>query len=208
MITYNDLYYAKDGKPWFPISGEYQYSRSDARYWKEGIAKMKAMGIDVVASYAFWLHHEEIKGHFDFRGNRNLRKFLREIKEAGMLMCLRIGPWVHAEARNGGFPDWIYEENCKTRSNDPVYMSYVERYFKELYKQCDGYMYSQGGPIYAIQVENEYSQWGVQGEDIADAHINALIKMLKEIGFDVPVYCATGWERLPSVMRLPFGART
>ncbi len=195
MISYNDLYYVKDGKSWFPISGEFQYSRADVRYWKEGIAKMKAQGIDVVASYAFWLHHEEIKGHFDFRGNRNLRKFLREIKEAGMLMCLRIGPWVHAEARNGGFPDWIYGENCKTRSNDPVYMSYVERYFKELYKQCDGYMYSQGGPIYAIQVENEYSQWGVQGEDISDNHINALIKMLKEIGFDVPVYCATGWGK-------------
>lgn len=193
MITYNDLYYVKDGQPWFPISGEYQYSRADVRYWKEGIAKMKATGIDVVASYAFWLHHEEIKGHFDFRGNRNLRRFLREIKDAGMLMCLRIGPWVHAEARNGGFPDWIYQENCKTRSNDPVYMAYVERYFKELFKQCDGYMYSQGGPIYAIQVENEYSQWGVQGEDVGDVHINALIKMLKDIGFDVPVYYATGW---------------
>ena len=193
MITYNDLYYEKDGKSWFPISGEYQYSRADERYWKEGIAKMKATGIDVVASYAFWLHHEEIKGHFDFRGNRNLRKFLREIQDAGMLMCLRIGPWVHAEARNGGFPDWIYGENCKLRSNDPVYMSYVKRYFQELYKQCDGYLYSQGGPLYAIQVENEYAQWGLQTDDMGDVHINALIKMLKEIGFDVPVYCATGW---------------
>lgn len=193
MISYNDLYYIKDGKPWCPVMGEYQYSRTDARYWREGLAKMKATGINTVASYVFWLHHEEVRNRFDFRGNRNLRKFLRQIKEAGMFMCLRIGPWVHAEARNGGFPDWIYNEKCELRSNDPLYMYYVERFFKELYKQCEGYMYSDGGPIFAIQVENEYSQWGVQTETRGDVHINALIEMLKKIGFDVPVYMATGW---------------
>ncbi len=193
MITYDRLSFFKEGKPWLPIMGEYQYSRSDCRYWADGLAKMKALGIDVVASYAFWLCHEEIKGRYNFRGNHNLRKFVREIQDAGMYMCLRIGPWVHAEARNGGFPDWIYEQGYTPRTNDPRYMADVERYFKELYKQCEGYLYKDGGPIFAIQVENEYSQWGKQGVDFGDVHINALIDMLKRIGFDVPVYMATGW---------------
>lgn len=193
MITYDNICYYKDGLPWCPVMGEFQYSRTDWRYWKEGLAKMKATGINTVASYVFWLHHEEIKGKFNFRGNCNLRKFVREIKESGMLMCLRIGPWVHAEARNGGFPDWLYEEPCKRRSNDSLYMQYVERLFRELYKQCEGYMYKDGGPIFAIQVENEYAQWGKQSDDFGDVHINALIELLKKIGFDVPVYMATGW---------------
>lgn len=193
MITYNNLCYYKDGIPWCPVMGEFQYSRTDWRYWKEGLAKMKATGINTVASYTFWLHHEEIKGKFNFRGNFNLRKFVREVKETGLLMCLRVGPWVHAEARNGGFPDWLYSEPCKRRSNDPLYMQYVKRLFTELYKQCEGYLYKDGGPIFAIQVENEYAQWGKQTEDEGDVHINALIDLLKKIGFDVPVYMATGW---------------
>lgn len=193
MISYNRLYFEKDGRPWYPVMGEYQYARSDCRYWADGLAKMKAAGVDVVSSYAFWIYHEEIKGRYNFRGNNNLRRFVREIKDAGMFFCLRIGPWVHAEARNGGFPDWIYGQPYKLRSNDPGYMADVEAYFKELYKQCEGYMYKDGGPIFAVQVENEYSQWGAQGPDIGDKHIDALIELLKKIGFDVPVYMATGW---------------
>lgn len=193
MIDYNEKYYTKDGKPWYPVMGEFQYSRSDRRTWKESLSKLSATGINVVASYAFWIHHEEVKGRFDFNGNKNLRAFLREIQEAGLRMCLRIGPWVHAEARNGGFPDWLENESCKLRSNDPVYMQYVERYFRKIYEQCEGYLDRDGGPLFAVQVENEYSQWGAQGEDIGDAHINALIALLKRIGLDVPVYMATGW---------------
>lgn len=193
MISYNSLNFIKDGKPWFPIMGEYPYSRTDCNYWSDGMAKMKALGLDVVSTYVFWIHHEEIKGHFNFRGNNNLRKFVRNIKDAGMMMCLRIGPWIHAEARNGGFPDWMEKQSYKPRTNDKGYLQDVETFFTELYKQCEGYLYKNGGPIFAIQVENEYSQWGVQGNGIGDEHINELIKMLKRIGFDVPVYMATGW---------------
>ena len=203
MISYNKDGFVKDGKSWFPVMGEYQYSRSDARYWAEGMAKMKALGVDVVASYSFWIHHEEIESHYNFRGNNNLRKFVRTVKESGMLMCLRIGPWVHGEARNGGFPDWIYNKGYRLRSNDAGYMRAVRRYFEQLYAQCNGYLYEQGGPIFAIQVENEYSQWGRQGKDIGDEHINALIAMLKEIGFNVPVYFATGWGQAATGAAVP-----
>lgn len=194
-ITYNKKHYIKDGKPWFPIMGEYQYSRQDRRLWKDGIAKMKACGVDVVASYVFWLHHEEIEGQFKFDGNHSLRAFLEEIKSQGLLFCLRLGPWIHAEARNGGFPDWIYDK-CKTpRSNDEDYLFYVKRYFERLYKECEGLFLEDGGPIFSIQVENEYSQWGFQSDTIGDVHINKLIDMLNEIGYKVPIYYATGWGK-------------
>lgn len=193
MITYNNLHFIKDGKPWFPVMGEFQYSRQDKRFWADGLAKMKATGVDVVASYAIWIHHEEIEGEFNFDGNCDVKTFLQEAKNAGLLVSFRIGPWVHGEVRNGGFPDWIYNKGCTLRSNDPIYMQAVERYFRALYNECKGFMYDDGGPIFCIQVENEYSQWGRQTETEGDVHINALIKMLKEIGFDVPVYVATGW---------------
>ena len=195
-ITYNEKHFFKDGKPWFPIMGEFEYSRCDNRFWKDGILKMKALGCDVVQSYVIWLHHEEIEGKYNFRGNNNLRKFVREIKDAGMLMCLRIGPWVHGEVRNGGFPDWMYDKNFKPRTDDPAYLEFFEKYLRELYKQCEGYMLSDGGPIFAIQVENEYQKhaWGGEGNrEDGDKHVNTIIAMLKKIGFDVPVYLATAW---------------
>ena len=29
---------------------------------------MKAGGVDIVATYVFWIHHEEIEGQFDWSG--------------------------------------------------------------------------------------------------------------------------------------------
>ncbi len=187
--------FVKDGNLFFPIMGEFQYSRNDEKYWDRDMKKMKALGINVLSTYVFWIHHEEIEGSFDFSGNKDIRRFLRLAKENGLDVCLRIGPWVHAECRNGGFPDWIYAKGCKLRENDPVYLFYVERYFRAVFDQCRWFMDKDGGPIASIQVENEYSQWGKQGPTYGDVHINELISILKRIGFDVPVYFATGWGK-------------
>lgn len=193
MIGYNEKHFTDNGKVWFPIMGEYEFSRTEKAEWEKGIAKMKALGINTVQTYVIWLHHEEIKGHFNFRGNNNLRAFIRLIKEAGMQMCLRVGPWVHAELRGGGFPDWVYESGYEPRKNDERYFADVERYFKEIYRQCKGYFASEGGPIFSIQVENEYRRYLAGSSEESNKHINTLIKMLSDIGFDVPVYIGTAW---------------
>ena len=193
MISYNEKHFTENGEPFFPIMGEYEYSRTERGEWKRGIAKMKALGINTVQSYCIWLHHEEIKGHYNFRKNNNLRAFLRLVKDADMKMCLRIGPWVHAELRNGGFPDWIFTQGYKPRTNDPRYLADVKAYFTELYKQCKGYLPSDGGPIFALQIENEFrhSTAGSYGEGVL--HFKKLTEILHEIGFDVPIHIATGW---------------
>lgn len=50
-----------------------------------------------------------------------------------------------------------------------------------------------GGPVIGIQIENEYGHvGGLQGPE-GEAHIRTLTAMAKEIGFDVPLYTATGW---------------
>ena len=193
MISYNEKHFTKNGKVWFPIMGEYEFSRTERREWEKGIAKMKALGINTVQTYVIWLHHEEIKGHFNFRENNNLRAFIRLVKESGMKMCLRVGPWVHAELRGGGFPDWVYEESYKPRTNDPAYLSDVRKYFEEIYKQCRGYFESEGGPIFSIQVENEFRRNTAGSLEEGNRHLNILMEMMKDIGFDVPICFATAW---------------
>ncbi|MDY2913065.1 MAG: beta-galactosidase [Candidatus Enteromonas sp.] len=203
MITIANKFFWKDGKPFFPVIGEFQYSRTFEADWDKDMKKMKALGINAIASYSFWIHHEEIQGEFDFSGNKNIRKFLQTAKDNHLLVSLRLGPWVHGECRNGGFPDWIYQIPCRLRSNDPVYMDLVRKYFSRLYQECQGYMEKDGGPVFAIQIENEYAQWGKSDSEFGDVHILALEKMLREIGFEVPVYLATGWGNAATGNALP-----
>ena len=121
-IYLNNLYLTKNGKPFCPVMGEAHISRLPAEEWKDRILKMKAAGINTVSSYLFWVNHEFEKGKMDFTGDNNISEFIRICKENDMYFCLRIGPWVNAEYRNGGFPDWIYTSGIKLRDNNEEYL--------------------------------------------------------------------------------------
>lgn len=101
----NDRYLTKDGRPWLPSSGEAHYSRLPRALWEKELDKMKEAGLDIVSTYIFWIHHEEIEGEFRWDGNLNLGEFIDLCHERGLEVALRIGPWSHGECRNGGFPD-------------------------------------------------------------------------------------------------------
>ena len=76
-LDLTNYYLEKDGKPFFVISGEAHFSRMQAENWEDEILKMKAGGLNTIATYVFWIHHEETEGVFDWTGNRDLRRFLR-----------------------------------------------------------------------------------------------------------------------------------
>lgn len=59
-VAVNRSYFLKDGKPWLPVMGEIHYARLEGKDWKRALAKMKAGGIDIVATYVFWIYHEEV----------------------------------------------------------------------------------------------------------------------------------------------------
>ena len=170
----------RDGKPYILRMGEMHYSRVPACDWEREITKMKEGGIDVVASYVFWNHHEPVEGQFHFSGNRDIRRFVDTCEKVGMPFYLRIGPWAHGEARYGGFPDWLIQNGCKVRSTDPTYLTYVRRLFTKIYAELQG---SQN--ILGIQVENEMA--------VDRPYMTALWDMLREIGFTVPLWSATAW---------------
>ena len=59
------------------------------------------------------------KAFFDFEGQNDLRAFVTLIGELGMEAAVRIGPWVHGELRNGGFPDWLLKKPFPLRNGNP-----------------------------------------------------------------------------------------
>jgi len=200
-LSVNSRYLMRDGKPWFPVMGEFHYSRYPESQWEKEILKMKAGGIDVVSTYVFWIHHEEIEGQFDWTRQRNLRQFVGLCAKHGMYVWVRLGPWDHGEVRNGGLPDWLIQK-AATRENNPVYLSYVRRFFGEIGKQLEELFWKDGGPIVGLQLENEYSARGPgKGED----HLLQLRQVAREAGLDAPFYTVTGWDNavIPSRDVLP-----
>ncbi len=177
-----------DGQPFIPVMGEFHYSRYNENEWKRELLKMKAGGITVVASYVFWIHHEEEKGVFDWSGSRDLHRFVETCHEVDLPIVLRIGPFCHGEARHGGLPDWIIDSSCKIRSLDPAFLEYVRIWYANIYNQVKGLFWKDGGPVIGVQFDNEYGgEW---------AYLKALKDMAVKIGFDAPLYTRTGWPQL------------
>ncbi|MCR5558364.1 MAG: beta-galactosidase [Butyrivibrio sp.] len=197
QLGFDNVSILVDGKRWFPMMGEMHFSRYPKENWEQELCKMKAGGIDIVSLYVIWIHHEEIHGEFDFSGNRCLRDFLETIKKCGLYSILRIGPWAHGEARNGGFPDWLLEDakenGYEVRTDAPRYLEHVRRFYEKTYEQAKGYFIKDGGPVIGIQIENEYGHCGGKNGDEGEQHMKTLLAMAKEIGFVTPIYTATGW---------------
>lgn len=184
-----------DGKRMLPVTGEFQYSRYEPEGWEEELLKMKAGGVKIVATYVFWIHHEEKQGEWDFTGCRDLRAFLKLCQKLDMPVILRIGPWVHGECRHGGFPDWVqWAKDYEPRTNDAGYLDAVDKFFTRIGEEARGMMCKDGGPVFAVQLENEYGHCG--GPDdaaVRKAHMAKLKELAIKAGFEVPYYTATGW---------------
>jgi beta-galactosidase len=202
VLGVNSRYLTLNGEPWLPVMGEFHFSRYPRAQWEEEILKMKATGVNIVATYVIWIHHEEIEGQLDWTGQRDLRAFTEICAKHGMYVLARIGPWDHGEVRNGGFPDWVMKKS-RTRVNDPVYLGEVRTWYGQIALELGGLLWKDGGPVLGIQLENEYSQ---RGPGAGEEHILELKKMAIESGFDVPLYVVTGWDNavVPLGAVLPF----
>ena len=139
-----------NGKPTVGVMGEMHYSRVPADEWRGYVRKMKEGGVTTLATYVFWNHHEWNEGVFDFSGRRDLDAFLKVCEEEAMPVVLRMGPWCHGEAREGGLPDWLVEKRVgveegmiKLRSTDKTFLACVERFWREVFKQVDGHLFKQ-----------------------------------------------------------------
>ncbi len=202
----NNRYFTLDGKPFFPVMGEFHYARYPESEWESEILKMKASGINVVATYIFWIFHEDVKGKFEWSGQRDLRKFVELCAKNGLYVWARIGPWDHGEARNGGFPDWLVSEVPARRTNNPAYLGYVKAFYDQIGQQLKGEFWKDGGPIIGVQLENEYHP-GRGGLE----HLQQLFQLAQDAGLTAPFYTITGWDNavVPATGFLPvFGGYT
>ena len=205
-LRFNNYYLEKDGHPVVPVSGEFHYSRMDERRWEDQLIKLRMGGVNAVATYVFWNHHEEDEGTFDFTGRRDLRTFVQLCAKHGLYVILRVGPFAHGEARNGGLPDWLFGKPFEVRGTDPGFMACVERLYAAIGKQVEGLFFKDGGPIIGVQLDNEYmhssAPWevttGVSDEWVSrgtegEAYILALRELALRCGLTPAFFTGTAW---------------
>src|SRR5258708_2866695 len=163
-IEFTNYTMLQDGKPCIPVMGEFHFSRYPFQEWEDELLKMKCGGVNIVATYVFWIHVEEEEGVFDWSNNNNLREFVSLCGRHGLQVMVRIGPFAHGECRNGGIPDWLYGRPFQLRSNDGRYLKYVKRLYDAIGAQIDGLLFKDGGPIIGVQLDNEYMHAGAPWE--------------------------------------------
>lgn len=170
-------HFALDGEPFQIISGEMHYARIPREYWRDRLKKARAMGLNTVSTYVFWNAHEPKPGAYDFSGSLDVVAFIRLAQEEGLYVILRPGPYSCAEWDLGGFPAWLLAEPGITlRSTDEKFLTPAERWLKRLGRDLAPLQLARGGPILAVQVENEYGSFGndkVYMRRIRDALLNA-----------------------------------
>jgi beta-galactosidase len=157
----NGTQFLMDGKPYQVISGEMHYTRVPRAYWRDRFRKARAMGLNTITTYIFWNVHEPRPGEIDFSGQNDVAEFIREAQQEGLNVILRPGPYVCAEWELGGYPSWLLKDReVVLRSTEPKYNAAVRTWFHRLAQEVQPLLLKNGGPIIAIQVENEYGAFG------------------------------------------------
>uniref|UniRef100_A0A667YQS9 Galactosidase, beta 1-like n=1 Tax=Myripristis murdjan TaxID=586833 RepID=A0A667YQS9_9TELE len=159
-IDYKNNCFLKDGRPFQYISGSIHYSRIPRYYWKDRLAKMYMAGLNAVQIYVPWNYHEAVHGVHNFTGDRDLEHFLSLANDTGLLVILRPGPYICAEWEMGGLPAWLLEKpNILLRSADTDYVEAVSNWLAVLLPKVKPWLYTNGGNIISVQVENEYGSY-------------------------------------------------
>ncbi|KAL8119871.1 hypothetical protein AgCh_017114 [Apium graveolens] len=174
-VTYDSRSFIIDGERKLLISGSIHYPRSTPEMWPDLIKKAKAGGLNTIETYVFWNAHEPQQREYDFTGNLDLMRFLKTIRDEGMYIILRIGPYVCAEWNFGGFPVWLHNlEGVKFRTANAVFMNEMQNFTTLIVDMAktEKLFARQGGPIIITQIENEFGNVEEPYGDAGKVYIN------------------------------------
>ncbi|CAI9114339.1 OLC1v1015047C1 [Oldenlandia corymbosa var. corymbosa] len=183
----------KDGEPFRIIGGDLHYFRVLPEYWEDRLTRAKALGLNTIQTYVPWNLHEPRQGELVFEGIADIISFLKLCQELNLLVMLRPGPYICGEWDFGGFPPWLIaiEPVVRLRSSDPAFLKFVESWWNILLPKVTPLLYTNGGPIIMVQIENEF---GSYGDD--QTYLHHLVKLARgHLGKDVILYTTDGGSR-------------
>lgn len=177
-----------NGQPIRIISGAIHYFRVVPEYWRDRLEKLKACGFNTVETYIAWNVHEPEPGAFCFEGGADLVKFITTAQELGLYVIVRPSPYICAEWEFGGLPAWLLAEpSMRLRCAYPPFLAKVDAYYDVLMPLLQPLLCTQGGPIIAMQIENEYGSYGND-----KAYLEHLKASIVSHGIDVQLFTSDG----------------
>ena len=186
-LTYRDSTLLKNGRPHRMLAGAVHYFRVHPDQWEDRLRRLAAMGANTVDTYIAWNFHEETEGEPRFDGWRDVERFIRLAGTVGLDVYVRPSPYICAEWSNGGLPTWLTRRTRSVRSSDPVYREAVAAWYAELLPRLVPLQAAHGGPIVAVQVENEYGSFGSDRE-----HLEHQRDLIREYGITELLTTADG----------------
>ncbi|WP_182200282.1 glycoside hydrolase family 35 protein [Paraliobacillus salinarum] len=179
-----------EGKKVRIISGAIHYFRVVPEYWKDRLLKLKACGFNTVETYIPWNFHEREPDHFYFSNQADFVEFIKIAEEIGLFVIVRPSPYICAEWEFGGLPSWLLKDpNMELRCSYQPYLDRVYKYYDVLLPLIKPLLCTNGGPVIAVQIENEYGSYGND-----TAYLTALKNKLIEQEIDVLLFTSDGAE--------------
>ncbi|NOU74958.1 beta-galactosidase [Paenibacillus sp. LMG 31458] len=161
MLSISGENFVFNGKPIRILSGALHYFRIVPEYWRDRLLKLKACGLNTVETYVPWNLHEPKEGQFNFEGIADIEQFIHLAGELGLHVIIRPSPYICAEWEFGGLPAWLLkEDNMRLRCAHRPYLNKVDAYYDVLLAKLVPLLCTNGGPIIAMQIENEYGSYG------------------------------------------------
>ncbi|KZP00442.1 glycoside hydrolase family 35 protein [Calocera viscosa TUFC12733] len=148
------------GQRFFLWSGEFHTWRLPVPdLWIDILEKAKAAGMNAISIYVHWGLTNPSNGTVDFTGVRALAPLFEAASASGLFVVVRPGPYINAETTAGGIAHWVTTEvAAHLRTNATEYEYAWIPYIKGIIEQVKPYQISEGGPVIAVQIDNEYTQ--------------------------------------------------
>jgi hypothetical protein len=190
IIRYDSQCFTINGQDTILHSGSFHYCRCPQELWSDRLLKLKRAGFNTVMTYIIWNYHEPVEGQCDLS---SLEAYIQLVKEMGLWLIARPGPYACAEWDDGGFPHWVAAMRFPLRSDNPASIKTSQHWFSEVLPVIRRHQITHGGPIITMQIENEYDYWQGVSDAQKRAYITALAEMAWNAGIDVPLF--TCWTR-------------
>ncbi|MFK4851028.1 beta-galactosidase family protein [Microbacterium sp. ZW T6_19] len=159
-LSWRDGEILRDGAPHRILAGSVHYFRVHPDQWEDRLRRLAATGANTVDTYVAWNFHERVEGDVRFDGWRDIERFVRLAGDLGLDVFVRPSPYICAEWSNGGIPHWLSGRVESLRTSDPAFLAAVDAWYDELIPRLVPLQAAYGGPIVAVQVENEYGSFG------------------------------------------------
>ncbi|KAF9524253.1 glycoside hydrolase family 35 protein [Crepidotus variabilis] len=148
------------GQRLFLHSGEFHTFRLPIpSLWPDILEKVKAAGFNGISVYTHMGLLNPTPGVIDMDGYRSLQPLFDAAKATGVWVILRPGTYINAETTAGGIAHWATSEvSGRFRTNASDWQAAWEDYINAIIKATIPNQINNGGPVIAIQIDNEYNQ--------------------------------------------------